>query len=264
MQTEEFEIVDKLKRKNHLLIMINSVLLTICTILIFLISCRTHTEDYIHYTVQSGDTLFSISQISGVPVDKIKSFNDLESDLIKTGQSLNLPGITSLKKGNLMQELLIIPREQWGAKKPGHLDSATKFTRITVHHTTDNAKFDKTDLEFLRLIQKHHQKTNKWADIGYHFLIGHDGMIYQGRNLEFTGAHVRGKNEGNIGIALLGDYNRDQLHPSQLRSLQKLLNALRERFDISSKNVFGHGELGDTKCPGKNTLKYLNEYRKNS
>ena len=263
MQTKEYEIIRLLTRKNRILVMINSVLCTSCIILLLLISCRTaETEPYIHYTVQSGDTISSISKLSGVPADRIRLANELKSDLIKTGEVLKLPGISKLPKGDLLQQLAVITRNEWGAREAGSCDKATTFKKITVHHTTDNAKFKKTDIEFLRLVQKHHQKINGWADIGYHFLIGQTGNIFEGRSLKNMGAHVRGKNSGNIGIALLGDYENKELNPAQIATLQKLLDALRERYDIPRRMVFGHGELGDTKCPGKNTLTFLKNYRR--
>ena len=43
------------------------------------------------YTVQSGDTLYEISQKFNVSVADIKNANNLSSDLIKVGQVLDIP-----------------------------------------------------------------------------------------------------------------------------------------------------------------------------
>ena len=43
------------------------------------------------YTVQSGDSLFSIAQKHNVPVDQLKSANGLNSGAIRVGQSLVIP-----------------------------------------------------------------------------------------------------------------------------------------------------------------------------
>lgn len=262
MQTKEYEIIQKLARKNRILIMVNSLLCTSCVILFLLISCQTaDKEPYILYTVKPGDTLTSIAKLSGIPVDSIRSVNNLKSDLIKSGDVLKIEGIKNIGKKKLAEDLHIIGRAEWGAQKASYIDKATPYKKITVHHTTDNAKFTKTDGEFLRLVQKHHQKTNKWADIGYHFLIGQKGVIYEGRSIKSMGAHVRGKNTGNLGIALLGDFNEHKLNGKQLDSLKHLIDTLRKRYDIPRRMVFGHGELGDTKCPGKHTLEFLKNYR---
>ena len=44
------------------------------------------------YTVASGDTLYSISRRSGVSVDRIKEANGLDDGMIRTGQTLTIPG----------------------------------------------------------------------------------------------------------------------------------------------------------------------------
>jgi murein DD-endopeptidase MepM/ murein hydrolase activator NlpD len=43
------------------------------------------------YTVQSGDTLFSIARAYGVSVDELKRLNNLSSNEIRLGQQLNVP-----------------------------------------------------------------------------------------------------------------------------------------------------------------------------
>ena len=263
MQTEEHEIARLLLKKRRILIMVNSLLCTSCIILIFLISCRSVPEKpFIHYTVQSGDTISSISRLYGVPMNEIRQANNLNDDLLYVGDVLILPGVNGINKGSKFQNIPLITRNEWGANAAGSCDkSKVPYTKITVHHTTDNKKFIKTDVEFLRLVQNHHQKTNGWADIGYHFLIGQKGNVYEGRSLRFRGAHVKGKNSGNIGISLLGDYNQTELHPRQIEALKNLIDSLREKYNIPRKMVFGHSELGNTICPGKHASIFLKNYR---
>lgn len=43
-----------------------------------------------------------------------------------------------------------------------------------------------------------------FADIGYNFMIGGDGNIYEGRGWHKQGAHTSGYNRGSIGIAYIG------------------------------------------------------------
>jgi len=48
-------------------------------------------------------------------------------------------------------------------------------------------------------IQRSHQTANGWADIGYHFLVGENGKVYEGRGWNREAAHSPGFNTGSFG-----------------------------------------------------------------
>lgn len=45
-----------------------------------------------------------------------------------------------------------------------------------------------------------------WTDIGYNFLVGEDGNVYEGRGWGKKGAHSVPFNGKSIGICIIGDY----------------------------------------------------------
>ncbi|MNP85775.1 Peptidoglycan endopeptidase LytF precursor [compost metagenome] len=47
-------------------------------------------EEMAHYTVQSGDTLWGITQKLNVTVDQLKSWNNMTANDLYTGQILKL------------------------------------------------------------------------------------------------------------------------------------------------------------------------------
>ncbi|MGI5859514.1 MAG: LysM peptidoglycan-binding domain-containing protein [Tepidanaerobacteraceae bacterium] len=53
-------------------------------------------------TVQPGDTLYSLSRITGIPVDKVKQNNSLYSDYITSGQVLLIPEKYTVKPGDTL------------------------------------------------------------------------------------------------------------------------------------------------------------------
>lgn len=161
-----------------------------------------------------------------------------------------------------MQQLEIVHRNIWGAQKPKKMNKSKGFNKITVHHTTENKEAPKrSEIHFLQSVQKYHINMRKWADIGYHFLIGKTGKIYEGRLLHYYGAHVKNNNTANIGIAMLGDFNSDKLNKAQEKSLKILIEALQEKYNIPEEKLFAHRELSNTSCPGDHTMEFLKDYR---
>jgi len=48
--------------------------------------------------------------------------------------------------------------------------------------------------------------NNGWIDIGYHFVVGEEGNVYERRGWTSVGAHAAGCNSRSIGIAFIGDF----------------------------------------------------------
>lgn len=80
--------VDKLKQLNNLT---SNTLSIGQTLNIRDTSSGIVSEDYDYYTVKSGDTLYSIANRYGVDVDKIKTLNNLSSNILSVGQMLKIP-----------------------------------------------------------------------------------------------------------------------------------------------------------------------------
>ena len=51
----------------------------------------TQTENYIVYTVRSGDNLYSIARNYNTTVSNIMNFNNLKTNLLNIGQQLKIP-----------------------------------------------------------------------------------------------------------------------------------------------------------------------------
>lgn len=169
-----------------------------------------------------------------------------------------------------------VSRRQWGATSMhSNWDRMTTPYRITVHHTAE--PFSGTSLSSniaeVRDVQKQHMNGEGMADIGYHFLLGHDGRIFQGRPLYAQGAHAYGDNNiGNIGICLLGNfvaqpdrglaYTKVQAPTvKQMEALERLVSELRAEYSIDPSQVWGHQHLKATECPGPHLATWATRYR---
>jgi hypothetical protein len=105
----------------------------------------------------------------------------------------------------------------------------------------------------LEIIRKSHLRRNggRWGDIGYHFAIDPAGRLWQARPLTWQGAHVLAKNEGNIGVVVLGNYERQSVNRAQLAAVTSTLQLLMNKYKVPVSKVRTHQEWAATACPGK-------------
>lgn len=136
---------------------------------------------------------------------------------------------------------------------------------LTVHHTALGIKNDpRPAAERVRALYKYHAVTKGWGDIGYHYVVDENGIVYEGRTggKAVIGGHAYCNNTGTIGIVLLGNFENEQPSQKQAKGLQVLLNDLADQYDIDlQKSVQYHGttfaspivrhrDLLSTLCPG--------------
>lgn len=153
----------------------------------------------------------------------------------------------------------IVTRASWGAAATRCTTRDSHRYRMAVHYTdTPSANPDRQ----IRSIQRYHMDTRGWCDIGYHFLVGIDGQIYEGRPVELLGAHVSGNNTGNIGVSFIGCFHSTgcgSMGPTtppdvMLQAGGRLLGTLSRLYSIGldRSSVKGHRDHAgaSTDCPG--------------
>jgi len=168
--------------------------------------------------------------------------------------------------GNIFQVPGIIARHDWHAQEPdfnsrgehGVYDSTTNkdgwriyerplrevLKTIVVHHSALPTNLGVAE------IQKLHMQERGYADIGYHFVIDPDGVIFEGRNISVRGAHTSGHNTGSIGVVLLGNFEESAPNDRQYNSLRNLIHQLALKYKIT--RLAGHRDFHPDKtvCPG--------------
>ncbi len=105
-------------------------------------------------------------------------------------------------------------------------------------------------------------KQRGWKGIGYHYLIGLNGEVWEGRPVDQVGAHCEGHNANSIGVCYVGGCDaamkdKDTRTPAQKNSLIKLLKQLKARFP--SVKIYGHRDFSPKSCPSFDAKK---EYEK--
>jgi nucleoid-associated protein YgaU len=155
----------------------------------------------------------------------------------------------------------ILSRAGWHAAPRRGSAVAMTPTRVTVHHTDGNQTMSEAaTMAEVRSIQQYHMEGHGWDDIGYHFLIDGQGRVVEGRPAQTMGAHVLGANENNIGIAMMGNFEKIQPTAAQLESLARLIAFLSIKYGKNPSTpgfVEPHRHFNDTDCPGANIVALL-------
>jgi LysM repeat protein len=237
----------------------------------------TRTPPPAEHVVVAGETLTSIAIDFNVALAVIVDANQLRDNNLHAGQRLLIPGgrlqpvaaVAAPQADNGRAADWYIARNLW-AVDPVILSRTkpmlgTPF-RITVHHSGDVKDAGMDPLEWLRLIDRQHMdglgKKEPWACIGYHFIVAPDGRIFEGRPLQFQGAHAGWDevNRLNIGVCLIGDFDKMRVPPAQREGLMRALDHLCLDYGISRGEVYGHQHWKTTDCPGRFLMAIVDAY----
>lgn len=141
----------------------------------------------------------------------------------------------------------IIDRDVWGANPPktAYSKNIAKKMNLAVHYTAMATAIDYEDeLKQLKNIQKFHQIDRGWNDIGYSFLVGNTGNVYEGRGFGNRPAS-QGTNAGNknyYSICWLGDAAGT---PSK-----EALDSIKQLWKQIGGEIKPHKVFKKTSCPG--------------
>ena len=159
----------------------------------------------------------------------------------------------------------IIRRSAW-ARAPislARLRAADPYTRITLHHTgTQALRMTAPNLvaQEISNVQGAHLAQH-YGDIAYHLIIDYAGRVWEGRSLAYEGAHTLNANEGNIGVMLLGNFERQDPSAAQLATQANLVALLRRQYRIRASRIYGHRDLSPSVCPGGRLYPYVAQLR---
>ena len=170
------------------------------------------------------------------------------------------------------ETLTIHPRSDWTSAAPvvSKLDPMGQPTRITVHHEGDASwrAGPQVVASHLAKVRTCHMKPQSdgglgAGDIGYHYIIDCSGEVWEGRPMAYQGAHAGNfwLNKGNIGVCVLGNYDRQPVNANAKTSLRRLLQTLMRRYNVGADSIYTHRELKSTECPGRNLQACVDEMR---
>jgi N-acetylmuramoyl-L-alanine amidase len=186
--------------------------------------------------------------------------------------------------------LSVLPRDAWGSDLPptGAL-APEKPKFLLVHHTASTNSY-RSARDVIRSTYAFQTSAAKgWPDVCYHFFIGRDGEVWEGRAGSIAGPVVADATGGNQGFAqlvcLLGDFTAQAPTAAALASLAKVLAWLSHRYSIdigdsatasfvsrgsqrwapgatvTTPTIAAHRDMSFTACPGDALMSQFDEVR---
>ncbi|CAH1777915.1 unnamed protein product [Owenia fusiformis] len=146
-------------------------------------------------------------------------------------------------------------RDAWGARpridKPTPLKTPTQY--VIIMHTAGLDCVEMIDCcQSVVETQNLHMDKNRWSDIGYNFLIGSYGVVYEGRGWEVEGAHTRSWNGKAIGIAFIGDFRLRLPDDKALQALEEILHyGVVNNFLMPNYILYGQCQVRPFMSPGE-------------
>jgi N-acetylmuramoyl-L-alanine amidase len=135
---------------------------------------------------------------------------------------------------------------------------------VFIYHTAapDQCHDYNTCIRDLHSIQNFHIDSHKLGDIGYNFLLGGDGRIYEGRGWSEVGAHTRGMNDKAVALSLIGNFEKVDLPKLMLDLAQKWIECGIEKGIIANDyQLHGHRDQNCTSCPGQHLCDIIKHWK---
>jgi N-acetylmuramoyl-L-alanine amidase-like protein len=174
----------------------------------------------------------------------------------------------------------IVTRAQWGAAAPRAQPSYGDVQLAFVHHTVSLNDYTPEDSPaIVRGIQRYHQKSNGWNDIGYNFLVDRYGTVFEGRaggiDQPVTGAQAQGYNSASTGVASIGTHSSEPLTAEAFEAVASIVawklsfhqrptegavtvtsaggasNRYASGRRVTLQRISGHRDGDSTSCPGQ-------------
>jgi hypothetical protein len=136
------------------------------------------------------------------------------------------------------------------------------ITHVTLHHTGDAQPLlpGEDPVRRLRGLQSWGASDRNWWDVPYHFLLGIDGRIFEGRDYHFMGeTNTTYDPGGHFLISAIGNYERQEPTKETLNAIADLMAWALKEFDLPLDRIGGHYNYAKTGCPGQHLRKYLED-----
>lgn len=161
----------------------------------------------------------------------------------------------------MAEQVLVVKRDQWGAKYHAGTQNMPKpVAEVNIHHTVTKATDD--PCKDMRLVEQ--VLHSRGLAPGYSFCVHPSGIILEGAGGKI-GAHTAGRNARSYGFAFIGNYDRDQPTWAQLAAAGYLIRILQFTGfivpELHRVTIQPHRATKATACPGANLAPRMDAIR---
>uniref|UniRef100_A0A0B6ZHB1 Peptidoglycan-recognition protein n=1 Tax=Arion vulgaris TaxID=1028688 RepID=A0A0B6ZHB1_9EUPU len=159
----------------------------------------------------------------------------------------------------------IISRGEWGARPSKSIEYLTNqpVPFAFIHHSAGTECFDQPScIAVVQGYQNFHMDERGWDDIGYSYVIGGDGSVYEGRGWDRVGAHTLHYNYVGLGFCLAGNFMTHLPPTIQMDTAKELIDCGVTQGKIASNYTLrGHRDMvPTTDCPGDQLYAEINTW----
>ncbi|KAK2579295.1 hypothetical protein KPH14_008253 [Odynerus spinipes] len=157
----------------------------------------------------------------------------------------------------------ILSKAAWGGKPEKNVNYLiVPIPYVIIHHTvTPECTTRRACSNRVINMQSHHMDTLGWHDIGFSFLIGGDGNIYEGTGWTKEGAHTYGYNKKSLGIAFIGNFEEKDASQKMLDAAHKLIRCgISEGILRENVRVVAARQIQATASPGFNLFTQIQSW----
>ncbi|XP_054712235.1 peptidoglycan-recognition protein 1-like [Uloborus diversus] len=150
-------------------------------------------------------------------------------------------------------DFTLVSRKEWKArpaKKTLRLTTPVKH-EFVAHTVTPECQSLQSCSSMMRSMQTFHMDKQGFMDIGYNFVVGGDGRIYEGTGWTNQGIHIPGWNSKSHGIAFIGNYMSKKPNEKMLLAVRKLMICgITKGYIAMDRKLHGARDATCTKSPG--------------
>ncbi|NP_001178637.1 peptidoglycan recognition protein 4 precursor [Rattus norvegicus] len=147
----------------------------------------------------------------------------------------------------------IVPRSAWGARESHCFKMTLPAKYAIILHTAGRTCSQPDECRLLiQDLQSFFMDRLNACDIGYNFLVGQDGGVYEGVGWNNQGSKTDGYNDIALSIAFMGIFTGSSPNAAALQAAQDLIQcAVVKGYLTPNYLLMGHSDVSNTLSPGQ-------------